>query len=77
MAARTDGRKPGSLSHHEHNVRRWTTLPADGWEGKQLKYVERLGRYIDLNVESDECVFCGAPIDPETAYHNTICRRCA
>lgn len=40
------------------------------------KWSRRLNRYIDTRVESDECVFCGRPIDPDTAYHNTICRHC-
>ena len=46
----------------------------DKIEGKQ--WSKRLARFIDTRYESDECAFCGRPIDPETAYHNSICRYC-
>lgn len=37
---------------------------------------KHLERFIDTRYESDTCAFCGAHIDPETAYHKSICRRC-
>jgi len=58
------------------DIERLEKLPTNR-EGKDLYWSDRLRRWIDRNTESDECVFCGAPIDPEEAYHNTICRRCA
>jgi hypothetical protein len=58
------------------NIERWEKLPTNR-EGKDYRWSERLRRWYDANSESDHCVFCGREIDPDTAYHNTICRRCA
>lgn len=60
----------------EADIDRWTKLPKT-WVPGVLQWSAHLKRYIDTRFESDVCVFCGTEIDPETSYHNSICRRCA
>lgn len=70
------------LTHGERTGHQWNNWEALNHEAedKQREPYEawsaHLNRHIDTRYESDTCAFCGAHIDPDTAYHRSICRRC-